>query len=146
VVEWPVEQFDYGYRTSILKRQSLEGGGRTVVLAAEFALQAGDRQTLEAHVSDIAAQRKARQPPGATCGSVFKNPPGDHAGRLVEAVGLKGKRREGAEISPVHANFVVNYRHATAANVKALIDEARVAVQAQFGISLELEIELMGEW
>jgi UDP-N-acetylmuramate dehydrogenase len=146
VVEWPVERFDYGYRTSVLKRQSLEGTPRAIVLAAEFALRAGDRGTLEGQVTGMAARRKASQPPGATCGSVFKNPPGDYAGRLVEAAGLKGKRREGAEISSAHANFVVNHGQATAVDVKALIDEARLAVQARFGISLELEIELMGAW
>jgi UDP-N-acetylmuramate dehydrogenase len=146
VKEWPVERFDYGYRASILKRQLLEGAPRPVVLAAEFALQAGDRRELEAKVSSHVVQRKASQPPGATCGSVFKNPLGDYAGRLVEAAGLKGKRNGGAEISNVHANFFVNQGHATATDVKALIDEARLAVQAQFGISLELEIELMGEW
>ena len=146
VKEWPVKRFDYGYRSSILKRQLLEEAPQPVVLAAEFALQAGDRGRLEAQVSSQAAQRKASQPPGATCGSVFKNPPGDYAGRLVEAAGLKGKRHGGAEISNVHANFFVNQGHATAADVKALIDEARLAVQAQFGISLELEIELVGEW
>ncbi|MGD9048832.1 MAG: UDP-N-acetylmuramate dehydrogenase, partial [Anaerolineae bacterium] len=119
---------------------------RPVVLAAEFALRAGDRRELEAKVSSHVAQRKASQPPGATCGSVFKNPPGDYAGRLVEAAGLKGKRNGGAEISSVHANFFINQGHATATDVKALIEEARLVVQAQFGISLELEIELMGEW
>jgi UDP-N-acetylmuramate dehydrogenase len=146
VVEWPVAQFDYGYRTSVLKRQSLEGTPRAIVLAAEFALRAGDRGTLEAQVTSINSRRKASQPPGATCGSVFKNPPGDYAGRLIEAAGLKGKRREGAEISSLHANFIVNHGQATAADVKALIDEARQAIQAQFGVSLELEIELMGAW
>lgn len=146
VVEWSVEQFAYGYRTSVLKRQSLEGVPRAIVLAAEFALRAGDRGTLKGEVTDMAARRKASQPQGATCGSVFKNPPGDYAGRLVEAAGLKGRRKEGAEISSVHANFVVNHGQATAADVKALIDEARLAVQAHFDISLELEIELLGVW
>jgi UDP-N-acetylmuramate dehydrogenase len=145
-VDWPVDRFGYGYRTSVLKRQSLGGTPRAIVLAAEFALQAGDRGALDGKVADIAARRKASQPPGATCGSVFKNPAADYAGRLVEAAGLKGKCRGGAEISNVHANFVVNHGQATATDVKALIDEACLAVQAQFGISLELEIELMGAW
>ena len=124
----------------------MDGTPRAIVLAAEFSLQAGDRGTLEGKVADMATRRKASQPPGATCGSVFKNPPGDYAGRLIEAAGLKGKRRGGAEISSVHANFIVNRTQATAADAKALIDEARQAVQAQFGISLQLEIELMGAW
>lgn len=146
VVDWPVERFSYGYRTSALKQQSLKGTPRAIVLAAEFTLQVGDRGTLEGKVAEMAARRKSSQPPGATCGSVFKNPPGDYAGRLVEAAGLKGRRRGGAEISSVHANFVVNHGRAMATDVKALIDEAYVAVRAQFGISLELEIELLGAW
>jgi len=146
VTEWPAARFEYGYRTSILKRRASQSVPPAVILDAEFALQVGDRQALESRVSEIAARRKASQPPGATCGSVFKNPPGDYAGRLIEAAGLKGTRKGAAEISPVHANFIVNLGGAAAADVKALIDLARQAVQAQFGISLELEIELIGDW
>jgi UDP-N-acetylmuramate dehydrogenase len=153
VADWPVERFEYGYRSSVLKRQQarnrLPAGGSSrhaVVLDAQFALQEANRQALQARVSDITARRKATQPPGATCGSVFKNPSGDHAGRLIEAAGLKGTRRGGAEISPVHANFIVNCGGATAMDVKALIDLARETVQAQFGVTLELEIELLGDW
>jgi UDP-N-acetylmuramate dehydrogenase len=154
VVEWPVERLAYGYRTSILKqalaargRRSGEAGApQAVVLAAEFALQAGERPALEARVAGIAARRKATQPPGATCGSVFKNPAGDYAGHLVEAAGLKGQRVGGAEISTIHANFVVNRGGATANDVKALIDLARQEVLTRFGVTLELEIELIGDW
>ena len=146
VVKWPVERFEYGYRTSVLKRRTPQRTPTAVILAAEFALQEGDSGKLEAQVASMAAQRKASQPPGATCGSVFKNPPGDYAGRLVEAAGLKGARQGGAEISPLHANFIVNQGHASAGDVKALIDRACQTVQARFGISLELEIELIGEW
>jgi UDP-N-acetylmuramate dehydrogenase len=151
--DWPVERFEYGYRSSVLKGQQATNGSpargslrHAVVLDVQFALQEADQQTLQARVSEITARRRATQPPGATCGSVFKNPPGDHAGRLIEAAGLKGARRGGAEISPVHANFVVNRGGATAADVKALIDLAREAVEAQFGTTLELEIELLGDW
>jgi UDP-N-acetylmuramate dehydrogenase len=143
VSDWPVQRFDFGYRGSALKGRT---GPQAVVLEAEFALVPGDRQALEARVAEIAARRKASQPPGATCGSIFKNPPGDYAGRLVEAAGLKGARRGGAVISNVHANFIVNEGNATAADVKALIDLARRAVKEEFGIALELEIELLGEW
>lgn len=146
VAGWPVERFEYGYRTSVLKRRPPGGAPWPIVLAAQFALQERDRGELEARVASMVAQRKASQPPGATCGSVFKNPPGDYAGRLIEAAGLKGTRKGGAEISPRHANFIINQGHATASDVKALIDQARQAVQARFGISLELEIELIGEW
>jgi UDP-N-acetylmuramate dehydrogenase len=150
VAAWPVERFEYSYRSSVLKQETQETvpclGQRAVVLEAEFALRAGQRQVLEARVEEITARRRASQPAGATCGSVFKNPPGDYAGRLIEAAGLKGQSRGGAEISPIHANFIVNHGGATAANVKALIDLARQSVQTQFGVTLELEIELIGDW
>jgi UDP-N-acetylmuramate dehydrogenase len=146
VAEWPAHRFEYGYRTSILKRQARQAGPQAVVLGAVFALRASDRAVLEARVAEISAQRRASQPQGASCGSVFKNPPGDYAGRLIEAVGLKGKRQGAAEISPVHGNFIVNKGGATASDVKALIDLARSTVRAQLGVALELEIQLVGLW
>jgi UDP-N-acetylmuramate dehydrogenase len=150
VAEWPVDRLQYSYRSSVLRQESQKTapypGQRGVVLEAEFALRKDQRQVLEARVQEMTARRKASQPAGATCGSIFKNPPGDYAGRLIEAAGLKGQSRGGAEISPIHANFVVNHGDATAANVKALIDLARQSVQAQFGVTLELEIELIGDW
>jgi UDP-N-acetylmuramate dehydrogenase len=79
-------------------------------------------------------------------GSIFKNPPGDFAGRLIEAAGLKGTRIGNAEISPIHANFFINHGKASAKDVKGLIDLARNAVEARFGVRLEMEIELIGEW
>ncbi len=144
VEEWPAERFEYGYRTSRLKYA--QQAPTHIVLEAEFALHRGDREVLEAQVAGIVERRKATQPPGASCGSVFKNPVGDFAGRLVEASGLKGRCVGGSEISSVHANFIVNQGGATAADVKALIDLARGSVREAFGIELELEIELSGEW
>jgi UDP-N-acetylmuramate dehydrogenase len=142
---WPVARFEYGYRTSILKQSAVSSQRSAVVLEAEFALREGDRGVLETRVAELAARRKASQPPGASCGSVFKNPPGDYAGRLIEAASLKGRRSGQAQISPVHANFIINLSGATADDVKALIDLARQAVKAQFGVTLELEIELIGD-
>lgn len=141
---WPAARFEYGYRTSVLKRQG--PGRRAVVLEAEFRLRPADEQSLRARVAEITARRRASQPAGASCGSVFRNPPGDHAGRLVEAAGLKGATRGGAVISPVHANFVINEGEATAGDVRSLVELMRSEVQARFGVSLELEIELLGEW
>ena len=146
VVEWSVERFEYNYRSSILKRQATPGLLPAVVLEAKFSLQQGDRGALETQVADMTARRKASQPPGATCGSVFKNPQGDYAGRLIEAAGLKGVSKGNAEISPVHANFVVNHGGATASDVYALIALARQRVQVQADIALELEIQLVGDW
>ena len=141
---WPAARFEYGYRTSVLKRQG--PGRRAVVLEAEFRLQPAEEGSLRARVAEITARRRASQPAGASCGSVFRNPPGDHAGRLVEAAGLKGERQGGAIISPVHANFVVNEGEATASDVRSLVELMRSEVQARFGVSLALEIELLGEW
>jgi UDP-N-acetylmuramate dehydrogenase len=145
IVTWQPEQFGYAYRSSVLKGQKTWQKPSPVILDAEFALWQGERETLKRRAVLITARRKATQPPGATCGSVFKNPSGDYAGRLIEAAGLKGYRVGGAEISPVHANFIVNRGNATAANVKALIDLARQSVQLQFGIVLEPEVELLGD-
>lgn len=146
VTEWPVSRFGYGYRCSALKQEPPAGMQRPTVLAAEFALQAADPQLLKARVAEIQARRKATQPPGSSCGSVFRNPPGDYAGRLIEAVGLKGQKSGGAEVSPRHANFIINHGGASARDVKTLIDLARERVRSGFGVWLELEIELIGDW
>ena len=139
--QWPAAALEYGYRTSRLK-----GDGDRVVLVATFRLQPADRSALEAFAEQVSRRRKASQPPGASMGSIFKNPPGDYAGRLIEAAGLKGMQVGEAQISPHHANFFINRGAARAADVKALIDLARQRVEEQFGVRLELEIELVGAW
>jgi UDP-N-acetylmuramate dehydrogenase len=144
VVEWSVEQFEYDYRNSALKR--MPTGESPVVLAALFALRRGDPSELAQRANEYQARRKATQPVGASMGSIFKNPVGDFAGRLIEVSGLKGAVVGGAQISPVHANFFVNMGEATASDVKELIDLTRAAVREQLGIELELEIELIGDW
>jgi UDP-N-acetylmuramate dehydrogenase len=151
IASWGLERLDYGYRTSALKsakRARGEAGAsrQPLVLAATFSLQPGDRHALRARVVEIAARRRASQPSGATCGSVFRNPPGDHAGRLIEAAGLKGEHRGNALISPVHANFIVNLGGASANDILALIKLAYRSVKEQSGVRLELEIELLGRW
>jgi UDP-N-acetylmuramate dehydrogenase len=143
---WPVEHFEYGYRTSILKEQSTDCGVGAVVLDAEFALLPAQADALRLAANQIVARRKESQPKGATCGSVFKNPAGDYAGRLIDEAGLKGRRCGGAQISPLHANFVVNLGQATAADIKCLIDLSQATVLDRFGLKLETEIELIGEW
>lgn len=140
---WPVERMGYAYRYSILKGSR----GQWVVLGAALALAPGhDPAALNDRASEFVRRRKATQPPGASLGSIFKNPPDAHAGRLIEAAGLKGKRLGGVEISTVHANFIVNTGGGTASDYRALIEQARAAVLDQFGIELELEIELIGVW
>jgi UDP-N-acetylmuramate dehydrogenase len=149
VTTWPVERLQYSYRSSILKQQATDRNGpqqTPVVLDAHFRVREEQRERLEASVVSMAARRRASQPPGATCGSVFRNPPGDYAGRLIEAAGLKGARHGGAQISPHHANFIVNDGCASAEDIMALVNRAQGLVRAEFGIDLEPEIEFLGDW
>ncbi len=139
---WPVEKFEYGYRASALKRSHES----VIILAAEFGLKNGIGEMIQATIEQFTARRKATQPPGASMGSMFKNPPGDYAGRLIEAAGLKGARAGNVEISTIHANFFVNRGETKAEDVKKLIDLAKNAVKEKSGVQLELEVELIGEW
>ena len=142
VIHWPVDKLDYGYRTSALKRKR----ENAVILAGLFRLERSTSQVVQAKMDEFSAYRRQTQPPGASMGSMFKNPPGDHAGRLIESTGLKGARRGEAEISSLHANFFINHGGATAKDIWWLISTARQKVLDRFGINLELEIELVGEW
>jgi UDP-N-acetylmuramate dehydrogenase len=140
--EWPVQKMEYAYRSSLIKRQP----GRAVVLAALLRLRPSTPEQVQARIDEFVAYRKRTQPPGASLGSMFKNPPGDYAGRLIEAAGLKGARVGDAQISPVHANFFINTGNASAGDIRNLIRLAQDAVLSKFGVELELEIELVGEW
>ncbi|GAP07105.1 UDP-N-acetylmuramate dehydrogenase [Anaerolinea thermolimosa] len=139
---WPVERMAYGYRSSALKSAT----GKAVILSATLKLSHGDPVEIQARMDEFSRRRRSTQPPGASMGSMFKNPPGDYAGRLIEAAGLKGYRSGDAEISPVHANFFINHGHATAAQIGELITTAYRKVKEQFGIALELEVILVGHW
>lgn len=139
---WPVEKMAYSYRSSLLKRERQPA----LILAATLELGRGETSAIQAKMKRLSARRRSTQPPGASMGSMFKNPPGDFAGRLIEAAGLKGKRIGNAEISPIHANFFINLGKTNARDMKALIDLARKTVFDKFGVLLELEIEVIGEW
>ncbi len=118
-----------------------------VVTAVHFALEADDPACVRARMDDARARRTAAQPHGRACaGSIFKNPLGDHAGRLIEAAGLKGTRAGQARISERHANFIVNEGGARAADVKALMDLAQRVVWERSGVWLEPEVRLVGSW
>jgi UDP-N-acetylmuramate dehydrogenase len=132
----------FTYRSSALKRQPRPA----IVLRAALGLAVEDEAAISARADAYNEHRKRTQPPGATIGSMFKNPPGDYAGRLIDAAGLKGMQVGGAVISEKHANFFLNMGEATAADVKGLIDAARAAIEEQSGVRLELEIELIGVW
>ncbi|GAB4483186.1 MAG: UDP-N-acetylmuramate dehydrogenase [Anaerolineae bacterium] len=136
------EEMGFAYRSSALKRERRPA----LILGAELALTPEEPAAIQARADAFTAHRRRTQPPGATLGSTFKNPPGDYAGRLIEAAGLKGTQRGGARISELHANFFLNVENATAGDVMALIEYARAEVLRHFGVLLELEIELVGEW
>ena len=140
--KWPVEKMDYGYRTSVLKGNA----EKAIVLSAELGLKNATKDSVSVKIEQFSERRKATQPPGASMGSMFKNPDGDHAGRLIEAAGLKGTRIGNAEISPLHGNFFVNHGETKASDIRALIELVQKTVAEKFGVKLELEVELIGDW
>lgn len=139
---WNCSQLEYGYRSSILKRQH----DPSIIISATFKMKASDPVEIKNRMSDYTAKRKISQPSGASLGSIFKNPAGDHAGRLIEEAGLKGMAVGGAEISTKHANFIINSNSATAMDIYRLIKQVQDAVNVKFGILLETEIELFGNF
>ena len=132
------EDLELGYRTSAIPARGL------VVLEAVFALEPGDQARMREHMErDLAGRKKATPWGEPSAGSVFKNPPGDAAGRIIEAAGLKGLTIGGAQVSTRHANFIVNRGGATASDVLALIDEIRRRVREASGVELELELKIL---
>ena len=131
----------FAYRESRFKRSA------EVVLEAVIEVAPGDAAEIAARVDAHQAQRRATQPlADQNAGSVFRNPPDDHAGRLVDAAGLKGFRIGSAEVSTLHANFIVVDRGGSAADVRRVGDHVRAVVAERFGIELEYEIEFVGDW
>jgi UDP-N-acetylmuramate dehydrogenase len=132
-------EYKVGYR-------SVAGPEGEWFLAAELKLEAGDTAQAREHIKTLLARRAASQPVNQpSCGSVFRNPPNDHAARLIEACGLKGQRIGGACVSLKHANFIVNLGEATAADIEQLIGEVQEQVRLQTGVSLEPEVRVVGE-
>ena len=140
--EWPAERFKFAYRSSVLKQSSRP----TVILAALIRLEHASREDVQAKIAQFVDYRHRTQPPGASMGSMFKNPKGDYAGRLIEAAGLKGTRIGDAQISNTHANFFINQGQASASDIFALIQLAKRSVFEKFDIALDPEIELIGDW
>ncbi|MCA9524362.1 MAG: UDP-N-acetylmuramate dehydrogenase [Myxococcales bacterium] len=134
------EAMRFAYRTSSI-------GADELVLSARFNTTRGPVDALRDEVERFLEFRKATQPlQFHNCGSVFSNPPGDAAGRLIEACGLKGARVGGAEIAEQHANWILNRGAATATDVLALIQLARNSVRERFGVVLHTELRLLGDW
>ena len=117
----------------------------SIALSALLAVRPSQRETVAAEIDRQLAKRTDSQPlDQPSCGSVFKNPPRGYAGRLIEAAGLKGERRGGARISTLHANFIVNEGGASAADVLALIGQARATVRMRTGVDLQTEVRIWG--
>ncbi len=142
IEKFSVEQMQYAYRASVMKRNEI----KMVVLSALLGLKNASSEEVSVKINQFSERRKASQPPGASMGSMFKNPDGDYAGRLIEAAGLKGTRIGNAEISTLHGNFFVNHGETKASDVRALIDLTRQTVKEKFGVDLELEVEFVGDW
>ncbi|WP_028611223.1 UDP-N-acetylmuramate dehydrogenase [Paenibacillus harenae] len=140
LVRYEKDDMRFSYRHSVLQDQ------KGVVVEATFELAEGDRKEIAAAMASHKDRRRKTQPlqlPSA--GSVFRNPPNDHAARLIQEAGLKGVRRGGAQVSEQHANFIVNTGQATAEDVLALIAHIRSTVQDRFGILLVPEVLVVGE-
>jgi UDP-N-acetylmuramate dehydrogenase len=140
--ELAAADMDYAYRASRFKR----AGRPEAILSVDLKLTPGSSDEAVARIEAFERQRREKQPTERSCGSVFKNPYPDHAGRLVEAAGLKGTSAGDAQISLKHGNFFVNRGRARAADVVALIRLARERVEATSGLRLETEILFAGDW
>ncbi len=141
---WSPADLRLGYRTSALREGGLKGA---LVVAATIQLERGDGEEARRTMVRLTAERNETQPiKTKNCGSVFKNPPGDSAGRLVQAAGLKGMREGKAMVSTLHGNFIVNEGGATAADVRRLIERVQAEVKGRFGMQLEPEVEFVGVW
>lgn len=135
------DEMDFGYRSSILQREP------AIVVEVSLALKQGKPEDIRRDMKEYLTGRKNSQPLNMpSAGSVFKNPPGHFAGRLIELTGLKGFSVGGAQVSQKHANFIVNLGGATAQDVAELIDMVRGAVLDNFGLELELEVKFLGQW
>jgi UDP-N-acetylmuramate dehydrogenase len=160
--EYTLADMAYAYRTSSLKRSAagdvasahggvaaLKAGFGPVVLSANFRLHAAPADVVKAQADQFLAHRRRTQPVEPSLGSTFVNPPGDYAGRLIEEAGLKGQRMGGAEVSQLHANFIINpagVGGATARDVLALIRHVQETVAVRCGVRLVPEVQLIGEW
>ena len=141
---WSPADLKLGYRSSALRDGALKGA---LVVEATIQLQRGDGEEAKSLMAKLTRERNETQPiKTKNCGSVFKNPPGDSAGRLVQAAGLKGTREGAAVISELHGNFIVNEGGATAVQVARLVERARAEVKRRFNVDLEPEVELVGRW
>lgn len=140
VVRMPNEDLKLTYRGSVLHEHP-----DWMVLRAGYTLSPGDPEELKARIKGFRAQRMTGSPNKPSCGSTFKRPPGDFPGRVIEAAGLKGTRVGNIEVSPVHANYLVNLGGGVAADALELIEMVRETVRERLGVDLEAEVRVIGE-
>jgi UDP-N-acetylmuramate dehydrogenase len=141
LLERTPQEYEIGYRHVALNKASEE-----FFVGAWLKLEKGDVEAARREIKALMEKRSASQPlqlPNA--GSVFRNPPGDHAAKLIEGSGLKGRRIGGAQVSEKHANFIVNTGAATATDIESLIEEVRMVVQQKTGVALQCEVRIVGE-
>ncbi|WP_334071899.1 MULTISPECIES: UDP-N-acetylmuramate dehydrogenase [Paenibacillus] len=140
LVTYGAEEMEFAYRHSVLHDRP------GIVARARLSLEAGDRLEIAAAMAAYKDRRRKTQPLQQPCaGSVFRNPPGDHAARLIEAADLKGRRVGGAEISELHANFIVNNGQATAEDVLTLMEQIKDTISSKYEIALVPEVYFVGE-
>ena len=133
------DEYRVSYRT-------VEGVANEWFVAVRLQLETGDSTLAKQQIRKLLAQRSESQPVQQnSCGSVFRNPPGDHAARLIEAAGLKGKTLGGAQVSKKHANFIINTGTATAADIETLLKQVQGCVEQAHGVRLETEVRIVGE-
>ena len=141
VLEFDNETMEFGYRTSVIKNRPY------IVLETVLELQEGDKTVIGAKMEELAKQRREKQPlefPSA--GSTFKRPEGYFSGKLIMDAGMRGYRIGGAQVAEKHCGFIVNCGNATAADIAELIDEVRERVQERFGVKLEPEVIMLGDF
>ena len=140
IIVWKNNDFQFSYRSSILKRQP----EKRIILSATLKCEYDEPEKIKERMNAYSEHRRRTQPPGASMGSMFKNPPGDFAGRLIEAAGLKGYSIGGVKVSEKHANFFVNNDQATSKDIYELVQHVEKTVKEKFGVHLELEVEMVG--
>ncbi len=139
---WQKELLEFSYRSSSLKQASQ----KAVILSATFQLEHGNPAQIKTRMEEYRQKRMSTQPIGPSMGSVFRNPSGDKAARLIDSAGFKNLRKGGAEISPLHANFIINTEGAKAEDVLLLMSMVQHTVEEEFNVHLEPEIQFLGDW
>jgi UDP-N-acetylmuramate dehydrogenase len=143
VIALSPDDLELDYRKSAFTRGNIRD---KVVLSVDLRLERGDSKTLRERLQEFDEQRRAAQPPGRNCGSVFKNPPDNPSWWYIEQTGLRGHTIGNAQFSERHANFILNLGGARAADIVALMELAQARVREQFGVALEPEVALVGEF